>query len=198
TLVDLDNVFGAAPVVPVTGTLNGVTPVKQVTDRVAPVNNPLQPVGNVKPEVIVKVTAPLNPLIEVTDTADVPATVARVVIGGADNEKSRTVTMTVVLLDKPPLAPVTGTVNGATPVAQVTDKVAPTNEPTQPVGKVKPELTAHVTVAENPLIPVTEQAELPWTVARVVIAGQDGVKSWTVAVKLVLLDSVAGAVPVVP
>src|SRR2546425_1145344 len=108
------------------------------------------------------------------------------------------VTETVVDLDKPPLEPVTGTVTGATPVAQVTDKVAPVNEPLQPIGKVKPELTAHVTVPENPLIPVAVQAELPATVARVVIAGQDGVKSWIVAVKLVLLDNVAGAVPGVP
>src|SRR2546425_10976127 len=108
------------------------------------------------------------------------------------------VTETVVDLDKPPLEPVTGTVTGATPVAQVTDKVAPVNEPLQPIGKVKPELTAHVTVPENPLIPVATQAELPATVARVVIPGQDGVKSWIVAVKLVLLDNVAGAVPVVP
>ena len=169
--------LGAAPVVPVTGTLNGVTPVAQVTDRTAPENDPLQPVGKMKPELIVKVTAPENPLIGVTVTVDVPATVARVVIAGADNEKSRTVTLTVVLLDKPPLVPVTGTVNGATPVAQVTDKVAPVNEPLQPVGKVKPELIAHVTVPENPLIGVTVQAELPATVARVVIAGQDGVKS---------------------
>src|SRR2546426_865276 len=194
TLVLLDRV----PLVPVTGTLNGVTPVAQVTDRTAPENEPLQPVGKVKPELIVKVTAPVNPLIPVTDTVEVPATVARVVIGGADNEKSRTVTLTVVLLDKPPLVPVTGTVNGATPVAHVTDKTAPANEPLQPVGKRKPELTAHVTVPENPLIPVAAQVELPAIVARVVIPGQDGVKSWTVAVKLVLLESVAGAVPVVP
>src|SRR5712691_11556469 len=110
--------------------------------------------------------------------------------------------MTVVLLDKllgaVPVVPVTGTVNGATPVAQVIDKVAPVNDPLQPFGKVKPALTAQVTAPEKPLIAVKVQAELPWTVARVVIAGQDGVKSWTVAVKLVLLDSVAGAVPVVP
>ena len=120
------------------------------------------------------------------------------VIPGADNEKSCTVTETVVDLDKPPLVPVTGTVNGATPVEQVTDNTAPVNEPLQPVGKRKPELTAHVTVPENPLIPVAAHVELPATVARVVIPGQDGVKSWTVAVKLVLLESVVGAVPVVP
>ena len=65
-------------------------PVAQVTDRMAPENEPLQPVGNVKPELIVKVTAPPNPLIEVTDTVEVPATVARVVIGGPAIEKSRT------------------------------------------------------------------------------------------------------------
>ena len=156
---------------PVTGTLNGVTPVAQVTDRTAPENEPLQPVGNVKPELIVKVTAPVNPLIPVTDTVEVPATVARVVIGGADNEKSLTVTLTVVLLDKPPLVPVTGTVNGATPVAQVTDKTAPANEPLQPVGNVKPELIVKVTAPPNPLIEVTATVDVPGTVARVVIGG---------------------------
>src|SRR2546425_9076630 len=186
------------PLVPVTGTVNGATPVEHVTDKTAPANEPLQPVGNVKPELIANVTAPPNPLIEVTATVDVPGTVARVVIGGPAIEKSCTVTETVVDLDKPPLEPVTGTVNGATPVEQVTDNTAPVNEPLQPVGKRKPELTAHVTVPENPLIPVAAHVELPATVARVVIPGQDGVKSWTVAVKLVLLESVAGAVPVVP
>ena len=194
TVVFLDN----PPLVPVTGTVNGATPVAQVTDRTAPENDPLQPVGKVKPELIAKVTVPEKPLIGVTATVEVPATVARVVIAGPAIEKSCMVTETVVDLDKPPLEPVTGTVNGATPVAQVTDKVAPVNEPLQPVGNVKPALTAHVTVPENPLIPVAVQAELPATVARVVIPGQDGVKSWTVAVKLVLLDNVAGAVPVVP
>ena len=167
TLVLLDRV----PLVPVTGTLNGVTPVAQVTDKTAPENEPLQPVGKMKPELIVKVTAPVNPLIPVTDTVEVPATVARVVIGGPAIEKSRTVTETVVDLDKPPLEPVTGTVNGATPVAQVTDKTAPENEPLQPDGNVKPELTAKVTAPENPLIEVTATVEVPATVARVVIAG---------------------------
>src|SRR3989442_13274766 len=158
-------------------TLNGATPVAQVTERTAPVNEPLHPVGNA--ELTTKVTVPENPFMRVTATVDVPATVARVVIGGADNEKSWKVTETVVDLDKPPLEPVTGTVNGATPVAQVTDNVVPVNEPLQPVGKRKPELTAHVTVPANPLMPATVQAELPATVARVVIPGQDGVKSWT-------------------
>src|SRR3989442_8967191 len=136
--------------------------------------------------------------MEVTARVDVPGTVARVVIGGPAIKKSCTETETVVDLDKPPLVPVTGTVNGATPVEQVTDNTAPVNEPLQPVGKRKPELTAHVTVPENPLIPVATHVELPATVARVVIPGQDGVKSWTVAVKLVLLENVAGEVPVVP
>jgi len=56
------------------------------------------------------------------------------------------------------------------------------NEPLQLVGKTKPELTAHVTAPENPLTAVVAQVELPVTVARVVIAGQDGVKStmWNV------------------
>src|SRR5207245_3254285 len=90
---------------------------------------------------------------------------------GADSVKSRTVTLTVVLLDKPPLVPVTGTVNGAGPVAQVTDKTAPENEPLQPVGNTKPVLIANVTAPVNPLIGVTATVEVPATVARVVIAG---------------------------
>src|SRR3989442_9037685 len=90
---------------------------------------------------------------------------------GADKLKSRTVTLTVVLLDNPPLVPVTGTVNGATPVAQVTDRTARLNDPLQPVGKVKPELIVKVTAPENPLIAVTATVEVPATVARVVIGG---------------------------
>src|SRR2546426_11547213 len=105
-----------APLVPVTGTLNGVTPVAQVTDKTAPENEPLQPVGKVKPELIVKVTAPVNPLIPVTDTVEVPVTVARVVIAGGDNEKTRIVAMTLVLLDNAPLVSVAGTMDRATTV----------------------------------------------------------------------------------
>jgi hypothetical protein len=79
--VVLDN----PPLVPVTVTLNAATPVAQVTDRTAPVKLAVQPVGTAP---AVKVTAPANPLIGVTVTVEVPATVARVVIAGADSEKS--------------------------------------------------------------------------------------------------------------
>ena len=92
-------------------------------------------------------------------------------IPGADNEKSRTVTETAVDLDRPPLEPVTGTAKGATPVAHVTDRTAPVNEPPQPVGKLKPELMAKATAPVNPLMGVTATVEVPATVARVVIAG---------------------------
>jgi hypothetical protein len=116
---------------------------------------------------------------------EVPATPGLlIVIPGADNEKSWTVTETVVLLDSVlggvPVVPVTGTLNGATPVAHVTDRVAPVNEPEQPDGNANPVLTAHDTVPENALTGAAVQVEEPATVARFVIAGQDGVKSWTV------------------
>jgi hypothetical protein len=78
-------VLGAVPVVPVTTTLNGATPVEQVTDSTAPENDALQPAGTVPAE---KVTVPVKPWIGVIVTVEVPATVARVVIAGADNEKS--------------------------------------------------------------------------------------------------------------
>ncbi len=68
-----------------TRTLNGVTPVEQVTDNTAPLNVAVQPAGTVP---AVNVTVPVNPLIGVTLTVDVPATVARVVIAGADRLKS--------------------------------------------------------------------------------------------------------------
>ena len=111
--------------------------------------------------------------------------------------KSRIVTLTLVLLDNPPLVPVTGTVKGAGPVAQVTDKTAPVNEPLQPVGKVKPELMAKVTVPVNPLIGVTATVEVPATVARVVIAGPAIEKSttWNVTAGVDVCDK-APLVPV--
>jgi hypothetical protein len=85
TLVVLESVLGAVPVVPVTVTVKGATPVEQVTDNTAPENDALQPAGTVP---AVKVTAPAKPWIGVIVTVEVPATVARVVIAGADNEKS--------------------------------------------------------------------------------------------------------------
>jgi hypothetical protein len=69
----------------VTVTLNGATPVAQVTDNTAPVKLAVQPAGTVPAE---KVTVPAKPLTGVTVTVEVPATVARVVIAGAESEKS--------------------------------------------------------------------------------------------------------------
>ena len=93
---------------PVTTTLKGATPVEQVTDSKAPVNNALQPLGILP---AVNVTVPPNPLIGVTVTVDVPATVARVVIAGAESEKSTTwKRMELVVWDNVPLMPVTVTV----------------------------------------------------------------------------------------
>ena len=77
--------MGEVPVVPVTSTLNGATPVAHVTERTAPEKDAVQPVGTVP---AAKVTVPTNPLIGVTDNVDVPATVASVVIDGADRLKS--------------------------------------------------------------------------------------------------------------
>src|SRR3989442_12086982 len=116
TVVLLDNVLGAVPVVPVTGTLNDATPMVHVTDKTAPENEPLHPVGNVKPELIAKETVPANPLIGVTATVEVPATVARVVIAGPAREKSWTLTETLAFLDSVvgavPVVRVIGTVKG--------------------------------------------------------------------------------------
>jgi hypothetical protein len=89
TLVPRDRVLGAVPVVPVTATVklavgNGL----QLTDRTAPLKDPMQPVGTAP---AVKVTVPVNPLIPVTMTVEVPATpaVVRLIVAGfADSEKS--------------------------------------------------------------------------------------------------------------
>src|SRR2546425_385929 len=158
-------------------TLNGATPVAQVTERTAPVNEPLHPVGNA--ELTTKVTVPENPFMRVTATVDVPATVARVVIGGADNEKSWKVTETVVDLDKPPLEPVTGTVNGAGAVGQRTAICETIAWTEQPAGGVKPEPTASTILPVKPLIAVKLQLESPVTVARVVTGVQLMLKSMT-------------------
>jgi hypothetical protein len=87
TLVVRDNVFGAVPVVPVTSTLKGATPVAHMTESTAPLNDVVQPLGTVP---AANATVPVNPLIGVTVTVEVPATVANVVIAGADMEKSTT------------------------------------------------------------------------------------------------------------
>jgi hypothetical protein len=165
------------PLVPVTGTLNTATPVAQVTDRTAPENEVVQPEGTAPAE---NVTAPENPLIGVTATVELAATVARVVIEGPAIEKSCTVTETLVVLDKVlgavPVVPVTGTVNGATPVPHETDKTLLENEALQPEGTTPAE---NVTDPENALIGETAIVELPATVARVVIAGPAIEKSTT-------------------
>ena len=85
TVVVRESVLGAVPVVPVTSTLNGATPVVQLTERTTPLKPAVQPAGTVPAE---KTTVPAKPWIGVTVTVDVPATVANVVIAGADNEKS--------------------------------------------------------------------------------------------------------------
>ncbi len=84
-LVVLDSVLGAVPVVPVTTTLNGATPVEQLIERTAPLKDAVHPVGTVP---AVNVTVPAKPFIGVTVTVEVPLTVARVVIAGADRLKS--------------------------------------------------------------------------------------------------------------
>src|SRR2546428_91597 len=202
TFALLDKVLGAVPVVPVTGTVNGVTPVEHVTKRTAPEKDPLQPDGKTKPELTANVTLPVNPLTEVTATVEDPAIVARVVMVGPDSEKSWMVTETLVDLDRVlgavPVVPVTGTVKGATPVAQVMERTAPLKEPLQPVGNVKPELIAKVTLPEKPLIGATAIVEVPAIVARVVTAGPDSEKSWTGTERLVVLDRVGGAVTMGP
>ena len=78
-------VLDRPPLVPVTVTENGATPVAHVTERTAPVKLALQPTGTVPAE---KLTVPVKPLIGVIVTVEVPAMVATVVIAGADNEKS--------------------------------------------------------------------------------------------------------------
>ncbi len=108
TLVVLDNVFGAVPVVPVTTTLNGATPVVQLTDSTAPEKLAVHPADTVP---AASVTVPANPLIAVTVTVEVPATVARVMMAGAESEKSTTWNrIELVVCDSVPLLPVTVTV----------------------------------------------------------------------------------------
>ena len=196
-------VLDSAPEVPVTRTLNPVAGNGlQLTDKTAPGIVAVQPVGA---PLAPNVTTPENPLIGVTEIVEVPAVpaVARAIVDGfADNMKSWTVTETVVALDSVlgavPVVPVTGTGNVARPFAQVTDKTAPVNEPEQPDGKTKPALTAHDTLPVNPLIAAAEQVEEPATVARVVIAVHDGVKSTTWNVTAGVEVRVIAGVPPTP
>jgi hypothetical protein len=79
-----------------------------VTANTVPLNVAVQPAGTVP---AVNVTVPVNPLIAVTVTVEVPATVASVVMAGADREKSTTWNrIELVEWDSEPLAPVTVTV----------------------------------------------------------------------------------------
>ena len=195
-----DSVLGVVPVVPVAITVNPVVGNgPQLTERTAPLNDAVQPVGTVP---AVNMTVPVNPLVSATEIVEVPAVpaVVRAIVDGlADSEKSWTVTPTLVVRDSVlgavPVVPVTVTLNGATPVEHVTDNTAALKEAVQPTGAV-PE--ANVRVPAKPLIAVAVTVELPDTVARVVIAGADRLKSWTVTLTFVVVDNVLGAVPVVP
>ena len=85
-------------------TVNGATPVVQVTDS-SPVVliDCVQPAGAV--DVSEKVTVPANPLIALTLTCEVPAVFAVVVMAGAESVKSWTVTRTPTVLVIEPLTP---------------------------------------------------------------------------------------------
>ena len=108
TFVVLESVFGAVPAVPVTRTLNGATPVVQLTERTAPLKEAVQPAGTAP---ALNVTIPEKPLIGVTVTVEVPVTVASVVMAGALSEKSTIWNrIGVVVWDRVPLLPVTVTV----------------------------------------------------------------------------------------
>ena len=89
TLTVRESVFGEVPVVPVTTTVNPVAGNGlQLTDKTAPVNDAVQPVGT---EPAPKLTVPVNPLIPVTEIVEVPAVPAAVngiVDGLADRVKS--------------------------------------------------------------------------------------------------------------
>jgi hypothetical protein len=105
-------------------TVNGVTPVVQLT-VMSPVvlMDCVQPAGAV--DVSENVTVPVNPLIALTVTCEVPAVLAVVVTAGAERVKSWTVTKIPTVRVIAALTPWTVTVNGATPVVQVTDTSPP-------------------------------------------------------------------------
>jgi hypothetical protein len=181
TVVDLDNVLGADPVVPVMVRVKvaGLGTEVQLTVKTVPETLAVQPVGAALVE---NETVPENPLIVVNDSAEVfgVPTVTLSEDGLADTEKSWTVTETLVVRDSVfgavPVVPVTGTLNGATPVAQLTDKTLPVNEAVQPEGTAP---ATRVTVPENPLIGVTVTVEVPAKVANAVIPGPAIEKSTT-------------------
>jgi hypothetical protein len=122
------------------------------------------------------VTVPVNPLIALTVTCEVPAVLAVVVTAGAESVKSRTVTRTPTVRVIAALTPWTVTVNGATPVVHVTDR-SPVAliDCVQPAGAV--DVSEKVTVPANPLIALIATCEVPAVLAVVVIAGAERVKS---------------------
>jgi hypothetical protein len=123
-----------------------------------------------------KVTVPVKLLIAFTVTCEVPAVLAVVVIAGADNVKSRTVTSTLTVRVIEPLTPWTVTVNGGGPVEQVTEsRPVALTVAVQPAGWV--DVTEKVTVPVKLLIAFTVTWEVPAVLAVVVIAGADRVKS---------------------
>jgi hypothetical protein len=142
------------PLTPWTVTVNGVTPVVHVTlRRPVVLTDWVHPAGAV--EVIENVTVPVNPLIALTVTCEVPAVLAVVVIAGAESVKSRMVTRTPTVRVIALLTPCAVTVNGATPVEQLT-----VMSPVVPMDCVQPagaaEVSEKVTAPANPLIAFTD------------------------------------------
>jgi hypothetical protein len=203
TLVVRESVLGAVPVVPVTIPLNGATPVVQLTERTAPLNEAVQPAGTVP---AVKVTVPLKPLTGVTVTVVVPATVASVLIAGADSEKSWMVTGTTTEPVAAPLVPVTVTLNVATPVEHVTDRPVVCAGGMVTLGAIVAVQPAGAPDADRFTVPeklptgVIVIVEVPATVANVVIEVglADTVNPESTTGTLTVRDNVLGAVPVVP
>jgi hypothetical protein len=203
TLVVRESVLGAVPVVPVTTPLNGATPVVQLTERTAPLNEAVQPAGTVP---AVKVTVPLKPLTGVTVTVVVPATVASVLIAGADSEKSWMVTGTTTEPVAAPLVPVTVTLNVATPVEHVTDRPVVCAGGMVTLGAIVAVQPAGAPDADRFTVPeklptgVIVIVEVPATVANVVIEVglADTVNPESTTGTLTVRDNVLGAVPVVP
>jgi hypothetical protein len=101
---------------------------------------------------------------------------AVVVIAGADRVKSWTVTNTPTVRVIAALTPWTVTVNGTTPLVQLTDSSpAVLMDCVQPTGAL--EVIENVTVPVNPLIALTATCDVPAVLAVVVIAGAESVKS---------------------
>jgi hypothetical protein len=134
----------------------------------------VHPAGAV--DVSENVTVPANPLIAFTATCEVPAVLAVVVIAGAERVKSCTVTRIPTVRVIAALTPCTVTVNGATPVVQVTERSpAVLTDCVHPAGAA--EVSEKVTVPANPLIELTVTCDVPAVLAVVVIDGAESVKS---------------------